>query len=203
MKFEQINRRFTEKVAEMLSQGYIMNATTMGGSQGEIAKVDLTDGKKIIRVMLSTEHDWERIGDRFYTFDKVILTVGTNTDKVRIHGSDRFCDTIWNQHLADITTEEFYQIGRRGNWYGTKEEAVAQQDKAMERLDLEKGVKDITSEAAARIVLPFIRRQPRCKSVTVSDIEKIEKKVMYFYDERDSRPVKYIVTARGHRYTLK
>ena len=203
MKFEQINRRFTEKVAEMLSQGYIMNATTMGGSQGEIAKVDLTDGKKIIRVMLSTEHDWERIGDRFYTFDKVILTVGTNTDKVRIHGSDRFCDTIWNQHLADITTEEFYQIGRRGNWYGTKEEAVAQQDKAMERLDLEKGVKDITSEAAARIVLPFIRRQPRCKSVTVSDIEKIKKKVMYFYDERDSRPVKYIVTARGHRYTLK
>ena len=114
-----------------------------------------------------------------------------------------FCDTIWNQHLADITTEEFYQIGRRGNWYGTKEEAVAQQDKAMERLDLEKGGKDITSEAAARIVLPFIRRQPRCKSVTVGDIEKIEKKVMYFYDERDSRPVKYIVTARGHRYTLK
>ena len=125
MKFEQINRRFTEKVAEMLSQGYIMNATTMVGSQGEIAKVDLTDGKKIIRVMLSTENDWERIGDRFYTFDKVILTVGTNTDKVRIHGSDRFCDTIWNQHLADIVTEEFYQIGRRGNWYGTKEEAVA------------------------------------------------------------------------------
>lgn len=203
MKFEQINRRFTEKVAEMLSQGYIMNATTMGGSQGEIAKVDLTDGKKIIRVMLSTEHNWERIGDRFYTFDKVILTVGTNTDKVRIHGSDRFCDTIWNQHLADIVTEEFYQIGRRGNWYGTKEEAVAQQDKAMKRLDLEKGGKDITSEASARIVLPFIRRQPRCKSVTVSDIEKIEKKVMYFYDERDSRPVKYIVTARGHRYTMK
>ena len=203
MKFEQINRRFTEKVADLLSQGYIMNATTMGGSQGEIAKVDLTDGKKIIRVMLSTEHDWERIGDRFYTFDKVILTIGTNTDKVRIHGSDRFCDTIWNQHLADITTEEFYQIGRRGNWYGTKEEAVAQQDKAMERLDFEKGGKDITSEAAARIVLPFIRRQPRCKSVTVGDIEKIEKKVMYFYDERDSRPVKYIVTARGHRYTLK
>ena len=203
MKFEQINRRFTEKVAELLSQGYIMNSTTMGGSQGEIAKVDLTDGKKIVRVMLSTEHDWERIGDRFYTFDKVILTVGVNTDKVRIHGSDRFCDTIWNQHLADITTEEFYQIGRRGNWYGTKEEAVAQQDKTMERLDLEKGGKDITSEAAARIVLPFIRRQPRCKSVTVGDIEKIKKKVMYFYDERDSRPVKYIVTARGHRYTLK
>lgn len=203
MKFEQINRRFTEKVAEMLSQGYIMNATTMGGSQGEIAKVDLTDGKKIIRVMLSTEHDWERIGDRFYTFDKVILTIGTNTDKVRIHGSDRFCDTIWNQHLADIVTEEFYQIGRRGNWYGTKEEAIAQQDKAMERLDLENGGKDITSEAAARIVLPFIRRQPRCKSVTVGDIEKIEKKVMYFYDESDSRPVKYIVTARGHRYNLK
>lgn len=203
MKFEQINRRFTEKVAELLSQGYIMNATTMGGSQGEIAKVDLTDGNKIVRVMLSTEHDWERVDDRFYTFDKVILTIGTNTDNVRIHGSDRFCDTIWNNHLIDVTTEEFYQIGRRGNWYGTKEEAIAQQDKAMERMGLDNISKDITSEAAARIVLPFIRRQPRCKSVNISDIQKIEKKVMYFYDASDSRPVKYIVTARGHRYFLK
>ena len=203
MKFEQINRRFTEKVAELLSHGYIMNATTMGGSQGEIAKVDLTDGKKVVRVMLSTEHDWERIGDRCYTFDKVILTIGTNTDNVRIHGSDRFCDTIWNNHLIDVTTEEFYQIGRRGNWYGTKEDAISQQDKSMERMELDDRSKDITSAAAARIVLPFIRRQPRCKSVNISDIQKIEKKVMYFYDASDSRPVKYIVTARGHRYFLK
>ena len=40
MNQNDINRAFTEKVAELLSRGYQIYPGTMGGSQGEIAHVD-------------------------------------------------------------------------------------------------------------------------------------------------------------------
>ena len=41
MNQNDINRAFTEKVTELLSRGYQIYPGTMGGSQGEIAHVDL------------------------------------------------------------------------------------------------------------------------------------------------------------------
>lgn len=201
MKFEQINRRFTEKVAELLSHGYIMNAATMGGSQGEIAKVDLTDGNKIVRVMLSTERGIEHIGDRFYDFSKIVLTIGTSTDNVKIHSSDYFCSTIWNNHLVDIITEEFYQIGR-GEWYGTKEESMAQQDKRTTRLQgRHVDNRYQLSDDAKAIVLSFMKRQPKCKSIKLSEIQA----VIHHHVTTRSHGLfgKYTVSARGYSFDLK
>jgi uncharacterized protein YeeX (DUF496 family) len=53
MKFAEINRRYTEAVAEWLAKGYTINTATMSGTQGEFAKIDLTDGKEIIRVVVA------------------------------------------------------------------------------------------------------------------------------------------------------
>ena len=44
MKKTTIERMYTAKVAELLNQGWHINATTMSGHQGEIAHIDLTDG---------------------------------------------------------------------------------------------------------------------------------------------------------------
>ena len=52
MNQNDINRAFTEKVAELLSRGYQIYPGTMNGSQGEIAHVDLYRGDEIIRVLL-------------------------------------------------------------------------------------------------------------------------------------------------------
>ena len=52
MNQNDINRAFTEKVAELLSRGYQIHPGTMGGSQGEIAHVDLYKDDEIIRVLL-------------------------------------------------------------------------------------------------------------------------------------------------------
>ena len=201
MKFEQINRKFTEKVTELLAQGYTMNTATMGGSQGEIAKVDLTDGKKIIRVMLDTDRGVERIGGRFYDFDKVVLIIGTCTDNVKIHSSDHFCNTIWNNHLTDIITEDFYRIGR-GEWYGTKEESMEQQDKQSERLQTRYVANryDLSDNAKA-IVLSFMKRQPKCKSIKLSEIESVK----HHHVTTRSRGLfgKYTVSARGYSFDLK
>ena len=52
MNQNDINRMFTEKVTELIAQGYQINPATMSGSQGEYAHVDLRKGTEIIRVLL-------------------------------------------------------------------------------------------------------------------------------------------------------
>ena len=47
MKFIDINRKFTAAVSSYMAQGYYINAASMSGSQGEIAHIDLTDGKQM------------------------------------------------------------------------------------------------------------------------------------------------------------
>ena len=49
MKYAEINKKFTEKVAEYLSMGYSFNTRTMAGRVCSGSKVDLTDGNEIIR----------------------------------------------------------------------------------------------------------------------------------------------------------
>ena len=44
MKKQDIRRIYTQKVTELLTQGYTIYPDTMNGSQGEIAHIDLTDG---------------------------------------------------------------------------------------------------------------------------------------------------------------
>ena len=51
MKYIDINQNFTAKVAEYIAKGYTINTATMSGSQGEVAHVDLTDGKQVVRVL--------------------------------------------------------------------------------------------------------------------------------------------------------
>ena len=50
MNQNDINRTFTEKVTELIAQGYQINPATMSGSQGEHAHVDLRKGCGFERV---------------------------------------------------------------------------------------------------------------------------------------------------------
>ena len=58
MKYADINCRFTEIVAEWLAKGYSINTASMSGSQGETAKIDLTDGKEIVRILVDRFSDY-------------------------------------------------------------------------------------------------------------------------------------------------
>ena len=209
MKFAEINARFTQIVAEYMGKGYTINTASMAGSQGEIGKVDLTNGTEIIRVLLGTfNHPCTRINGRFYSFEGIELIVGRVTDKITPNSSSTF-QTAWNEHLERLHTEGFYQIGREkrggGKWYGTKEEAMAQQDKNWNRIIAWNvdSTKDLT-DAAKRIVLPFVRRQQGCKSVREAEITSV-KKCTYIHVE-GSHVVdyaRYIVEARGKSFRLQ
>ena len=75
MNQNDINRMFTEKVTELIAQGYQINPATMSGSQGEHAHVDLRKGTDIIRVLLDDGSDYEEGVDQFLP---VVLCIGAN-----------------------------------------------------------------------------------------------------------------------------
>lgn len=205
MKFESINKKFTEVVAEWMAKGYYINTATMSGSQGETGKVDLTDGKEIIRILLDDFHDWDReSGHRNY--EGLQLIVGRVTDKVQPNIPDRFGNTVWNNNLEILSCEKFYQIGRYNRngqkWYGSKDEATAQQDKNWERYDSrrEDERKELDDRAKA-IVLPFVKRQPKCKGVKLADITAV-RKVTNRSRFNNTVSVRYEVEAKGKTYKL-
>lgn len=134
MKFAEINKRYTEIVTEYLTKGYTINAGTMGGSQGEIAHIDLTDGNSIIRVLVCEETEYVK-RERF---DACQIIVGRCTDtRVVIHNEDRMSNTIWNNKLDIILCEKYYKLSRYsptgGTEYGTKKEAEIADKKRMQR----------------------------------------------------------------------
>ena len=76
MNQNDINRMFTEKVTELISQGYQINPATMSGSQGEYAHVDLRKGTEIIRVLLDDASDFKETDNPKYAFRCFLLRLG-------------------------------------------------------------------------------------------------------------------------------
>ena len=63
MTYADINKMFTAEVSKYLALGYHFNTSTMNASEGELGKVDLTDGKEVVRVLLRTfSKDWDKRG---------------------------------------------------------------------------------------------------------------------------------------------
>ena len=122
MKYADINHRYTEIVAEYMGKGYTINTISMGGSQGETCKIDLTNGTEIVRIMVDTFSDWKN------SLEGVEIVVGKVMDAdVRPHNNSGW-NTIWNNRLDIITSERFYKIGedrRHGTFYGSMVEAKA------------------------------------------------------------------------------
>ena len=193
MKFKEINQKYTAKVAEYLAKGYVINTATMSGSQGELAKIDLTDGEKVVRIMLTRASGW---GDWWWEGYK--LVVGIATDSVKIHDFDTW-STIWNERLDIIEEETFYRVGNdsRKDWFVTSEESKAGYEKMVARYsDKEEVDKDIDlGEKGAKIVLPFVKKQYRCGRAKACDV-KVVKKI------RKNYGVRYYVSYKNHTWTL-
>ncbi len=118
MKKQDIRNIYIQKVTELLNQRYTIFPDTMGGSQGEIAHIDLTDGSQIIRVLLERSTHWERC-DNGYIGDSIRLTVGKARSDTWV--GDRWDGTVWNNHIEPSFQIEWAWITdrTRGDWYTT------------------------------------------------------------------------------------
>ena len=198
MKKNDIRIAYTQKVTELLNQGYTIYPDTMNGSQGEIAHIDLTNGSEILRVLLERDHVWERDEDG-YMGDIIRLTVGRAAADTWV--GDRWDGTIWNNRLEPIFQIEWAWLndGRNDDWYVTMEEGRRVKAIRWERYKAKNGTQpyeDITDEAFKSACLRWLRKQPRMKTAKLEDIEHLRK-----YTRENGRRF-YEITAKGRIYTL-
>lgn len=169
MKYADINRRYTEIVAEYIGKGYTINTASMSGSQGETAKIDLTNGTEIVRVMIDTFSDWTN------NLEGVEIFVGKVTDEdVRPHSNSGWA-TIWNNRLEVLSTERFYKIGedrRHGAFYGSEAEAKAVATIRRSRYFLRESTRktENITDKAMEIAKRIIRREFGVKRICEADI---------------------------------
>lgn len=193
MKYIDINKRYSEIVAEYISKGYTINTASMSGTQGEIAKIDLTDGNEIIRISIDGFSNWRE------SIEGYEITVGRDTkDEVKPHTNDSGYNTIWNNNLEIIHTERFYRIDRYSDFLGTEEDAKNAVAVRRERIKYSRdkaqrfisSLEPNTSAKAIEIAKRIIRRKFGYSRINTSEV-KISK---------DNRG--YTVVYRGNVYTL-
>ncbi len=117
MKRNDIDKIYSEKVTELLNNGYIIYTSGMHGSQGEISKVLLVKDNDLKIVLLDETYVWEPGVEKAYK-----ISIGTY--KNSIPKSEAY--TIW---LNDFDYEEqikFYELKKQ--WLITEEEYQATKD---------------------------------------------------------------------------
>lgn len=200
MKYNDIMKKFTDKIAEYINKGYILDCKNMRSLGGrEEAKLDLTNGKETIRVYLESDSKCDYDDEDKYSFFSchyLILTVGKIPTSF-----------IWT-NLEVISREEFYLIGGK-DFYGSEEDARKAQRKSIERYYARNVDKTKRfSEEAKKVVLPFVRRQPKCKTVKLSDITKVVREDNRRWDNMRSNygygnsEYGYFVYAKGNKYKI-
>lgn len=202
MKKHEIEAIFTAKVQEYILKGWRINTTTMSGHQGEIAKIDLTDGNDIIRILLESKSEWSR--EYHNETEAVILTVGRSIEQFqqRPHSNpfDTMFPTLWNNKLEILEQRTFYQINRDDDFFTEDEDEYramqeVQMERMMNRTDRRWSPKTTElGEAAKQIAIRFIKRKLGKSRVSSKDIKVTKKE---WKDE-----TRYYVTYFSKEYRL-
>ena len=198
MKKQDIRNAYTQKVTELLNQGYTIFPDTMSGHQGEIAHIDLSNGSEIIRVLLTREHRWER-SEGGYSGDTICLTVGKAAPDTRVF--DNWDGLVWNNRLEPSFQIEWAWIGgnRKHDWYTDMEEGKRISHLQWERYKAQQTDRtEELGEAFKSAALKWLRKQPRMKTCKIEDIEKMLRVRGEIGGKRH-----FEIIAKGKRYTIR
>lgn len=192
MTKKQICEMFTQKVSEYINKGYIITPDSFAGSDGT-SRVDLVKGSSFIRIYLTEEWS-DNKNSLFLRVGEMTLT-GYSKSRAYSH------DIVWLTDLTTIEETKFIIRGKytRNPYYLTEGEYEEMREK-LEKRDSKRMYSFMYEsvslpEDAKKVVLPFIQRQHRCKSVKLKDINRVEKVI------REDR-VRYRVYCKGHVYVL-
>ena len=197
MKKQEIRRIYTQKVTELLNQGYTIFPDTMSGCQGEIAHIDLSNGSEILRVLLTRGACYDR-DEGGYWGDTICLMVGKAAPDTRICTGWRD-STIWNNRLEPRFEIEWADLSEgRKEWYTDLEEGRRVMQLRRERyLRNRNERRETLGYAFKSAILHWLRKQPKMKTCKLEDIEKMER----VWNEDGKR--RFEITAKGKRYTIR
>lgn len=100
--WEAAVRRYNERVRELLDGEHTINPGTMSGTQGEIARIDFTEGTTVLRLTLESwhDHDWEHKRRDEYGYQIVEALHTADDDTAGRRGR-----TLWEQRALAVTRE--------------------------------------------------------------------------------------------------
>ena len=203
---KDIDKIFTDTIKIYLDDGFYIYSNTMGGHQGEIAKVDLFDGKNFRRVLMNSGSEYTTTdNNRRIDLEYISIIVGINTDK--LYGTAH--EIVWNEHLEILSVRKYYRIGEtwNGNCFGSKEEAIIAKLKHYKRLSINPDALPydktiIFSDKAKKIVLSYMQRQKKCSSITLKQIDKVYKRIS-INRKTGKEKVYWCIEAKGQLYQIK
>ena len=158
---------FTQKLNELLSKGLRIHTLPMGGSQGDRARVCLTDGKDVYQ--LSIKIGIMEIDGYLDIADTIEIILEKHENK--IHHS-----TIWENEGETIEKITYYKVGRNkhDNVYGTLEQYKSLMDKKYKRY-YSKEVKSYEKIKPTEKVLNILKNHKGYKRVKLEEVESIIK----------------------------
>lgn len=172
-KIEDINVRFTQVIAEYMAKGMTVNTQTMSGSQGEKAKIDLTDGKHIYRIMVADGIEYE--SRRLIGYDTREITV----EKFEITESVNAFGTLWNGRGQLVSKEVFYKLNRREIFVDSIEEIreIERKHYARQRESSNKKFVPVIKQDDKELLKNICRQHKGYGKVSVNKIAGIEKEI--------------------------
>lgn len=198
MTFAEINRRFSDIIADYLGKGWVINTSGVtAGYSGEKMRVELTNGKDIIAVRLV-----EDFGGLF-SGRTVNIVVGIARESIlrkhHVTPNRLGHESLWADCITELSREPYYCVGDRycSNWFSTKEEQEKAKEirraRQMARDDRNPKEIDLTEMRGAKeIALRWIQRT-KYSSYKLKDIQSVIKCVYEYDGETYSR---YRITAR-------
>ena len=181
MKYAEINKEFTNKVNEYLDKGYIINSSTMSGSQGEVTKVDLTNGKEIIRILIN------RCWYNHHEYDGYEIFVGKANKAEHLINSYGSFNTIWNNELIEISSDKFYHADyyKQKDWFVTEKDIKEISKIMKERYKNSFIYPKSLPDRAKDIALKYVRKQPKCSRARKESVQIIKNTDGYFISYRN------------------
>lgn len=174
-KKQDIDRAFTETVAEFLSQGYQINTgsrSDLCGRQysGEIACVDLRKENDLLRVRIYTTKR-ER-------YESYVLSVGQRS-------LPRAKDSVEREIINNCTFETiketcFYPVDKHSVYgarvFGDEATAKAAQEKRQKRQQMRQVSRRRELPACTKVgVIRWLRNQPRMKTCRLDEVESVSR----------------------------
>lgn len=158
----ELTKIFSDKVAELLRKGYIIDIDHMSGSQGEIAKVLFVKNNAHYQLIMENKNKYTC----FYG-ESIIIRFGKyNREEFSVYPHSTLWisdfDTTWSMTMVKITE----------NYYVTEELAQTFRAKKESRMEAKYSTKPNTVDLNryGKILLACVRKQKGYKSLKLSDI---------------------------------
>lgn len=181
----ELDQIFSDKAAELLRKGYMIDTMYMAGHQGEVAKLRFYKGKDHYQLIMDYTSNW----DHWYS-ETYHIRFGKYTEEVRKY------DTLWVNKFDTTWSLEAWKI--TDNYFVAEELAEEIASKRRERSKERTIYGVVLGEEYHKAVLPLIRKQKGRKGTKLSNIVKVQRVSPMNY--MTGKPMRryYLVTIDKH-----